>query len=130
MLHHLPAVEPHQFVGVPELADFYGVHSIKQHAWSRANHTGALGAAPCAGCAAGLAYTDSLAPAVTATALLTCLLTLVCVWLLCGAPACLLSWLGCLTRAPTSSSSSCRPARSGTPRRSRPRQTKCSDACI
>ena len=79
VMHHVPAAEPHQLAGVPELADFY---SIKQHAWSRANHSGALGAAPCAGCAAGLACADALALAVTATALLTCLLTLVCVWLL------------------------------------------------
>jgi len=79
VMHHVPAAEPHQLAGVPELADFY---SIKQHAWSRANHSGALGAAPCAGCAAVLACADALALAVTATALLTCLLTLVCVWLL------------------------------------------------
>ena len=79
VMHHVPAAEPHQLAGVPELAGFYG---IKQHAWSRANHSGALGAAPCAGCAAGLACADALALAVTATALLTCLLTLVCVWLL------------------------------------------------
>jgi hypothetical protein len=42
----------------------------------------ALGAAPCAGCAAGLACPEALALAVGATALLTCLLTLLCVWLL------------------------------------------------
>jgi hypothetical protein len=56
-MHHLPAAERHQLAG-------------------------ALGAAPCAGCAAGLACPDALALAVGATALLTCLLTLLCVWLL------------------------------------------------
>jgi hypothetical protein len=50
---------------------------LQHSAPARANHTGALGAAPCAGCAAGLACPDALALAV-ATALLTCLLTLLC----------------------------------------------------
>jgi hypothetical protein len=83
--HQLPAAEPQQLAGVPDLSDF------KAFAWSyaRMNHTSA---APCAGCAAGLAHrleastglacADALALAVTSTALLTCLLTLVCVWLL------------------------------------------------
>ena len=81
VMHHLPAAEPHQLAGVPELADFYGINSIKQHAWSRANHSGALGAAPCAGCAAGLACSDTLTETVLATAVLTCFLTLLFVWL-------------------------------------------------
>jgi hypothetical protein len=78
VMHHVPAAEPHQLAGVPELADFY---SIKQQAWSRANHSGALGAAPCAGCAAGLACSDTLTETVLATAVLTCFLTLLFVWL-------------------------------------------------
>ena len=78
VMHHVPAAEPHQLAGVPELADFY---SIKQHAWSRANHSGALRAAPCAGCAAGLACSDTLTETVLATAVLTCFLTLLFVWL-------------------------------------------------
>jgi hypothetical protein len=78
VMHHVPAAEPHQLAGVPELADFY---SLKQHAWSRANHSGALGAAPCAGCAAGLACSHTLTETVLATAVLTCFLTLLFVWL-------------------------------------------------
>jgi hypothetical protein len=92
VMHHLPAAEPHQLAGVPELADFYCINSIKQHAWSRANHTVAPVTMPCTCCSAGLAHRleastglacpYALALAVTATALLTCLLTLLCVWLL------------------------------------------------
>ncbi len=71
LLQLLPAAEPHQLAGVLELADF---------SWSRANHTGAAFLA--LESATGPACPDALALAVTATALLTCLLTLVCVWLL------------------------------------------------
>jgi hypothetical protein len=81
-MHHVPAAEPQQLAGVPELAGFYG---IKQHAWSRANHTTHAthtGLAQQLGASTDLACADALALAVTATALLTCLLTLVCVWLL------------------------------------------------
>jgi hypothetical protein len=64
--------EPQQLAGVPDIAVTYA--DFKALAWSRAstNHTGAPGA-PCA---------DALALAVTSTAVLTCLLTLLVVWLL------------------------------------------------
>jgi hypothetical protein len=68
----VPALQPQQLAGVPGLADLR--HDLR--AWSSAN--GTQGLAPPA---AALACTDALALAVTATALLTCLLTLACVWL-------------------------------------------------
>jgi hypothetical protein len=71
LLQLSPAAEPHQLAGVLELADF---------SWIRANHTGAAFLALEA--ATGPACPDALALAVTATALLTCLLTLLCVSLL------------------------------------------------
>lgn len=68
----VPTLQPQQLAGVPGLADLR--HDLR--AWSSAN--GTQGLAPPA---AALACTDALALAVTATALLTCLLTLACVWL-------------------------------------------------
>lgn len=72
----VPTLQPQQLAGVPGLADLR--HDLRHdlRAWSSAN--GTQGLAPPA---AALACTDALALAVTATALLTCLLTLACVWL-------------------------------------------------
>jgi len=66
----VPTLQPHQLAGVRGLAE------LRYDALALSN--GTQGLAPPA---AALACTDALALAVTATALLTCLLTLACVWL-------------------------------------------------
>ncbi len=70
----VPTLQPQQLAGVPRLAELRHDLHHDLRAWSN----GTQNLAPPA---AALACTDVLALAVTATALLTCLLTLACVWL-------------------------------------------------